>query len=112
MSDLLFQMPLGVQLADILDGQLLRGHFLLLFQRLQDNELFAISVTLHHCFSIGKIQKTNNHTVFLNKLCRPGSDRIGYLFSVVEPEPQHFALAKAEPGCIPVPKPDLDTDPT
>jgi hypothetical protein len=52
MSDLLFQMPLGVQLADILDGQLLRGHFLLLFQRLQNNELFAISVTLHHCFSI------------------------------------------------------------
>ncbi len=46
MSDLLFQMPLGVQLADVLDGQLLRGHFLLLFQRLQNNELFAVSVTV------------------------------------------------------------------
>jgi hypothetical protein len=54
MTDLLFQMALGVQLADILDGQLLRGHFLLLFQSLNNNELLATPVYRyrHLCFSM------------------------------------------------------------
>jgi hypothetical protein len=54
MTDLLFQMPLGVQLANVLDGQLLRGHFLLLFQSLNNNQLLATPVYQyrHLCFSM------------------------------------------------------------
>jgi hypothetical protein len=58
MPDLLFQMPLGVQLADVLDGQLLRGHFLLLFQGLQTINFIEISVT---DTTVSLYKKTNIH---------------------------------------------------
>ncbi len=112
MTDLLFQMPLGVQLANVLDGQLLRGHFLLLFQSLNKVNMNYFCYR-YHSFSIWIIQKTNNHTAFLNKVCRSGSDRIRDPFSVEKPKPQEPQLfALAEPERIPVPEPNLNPDQT